>query len=93
MEPVSPLDIVTNKIRERVEDKKCPEDWLTATFRVVEIMSERQARLIYDALAGKLLTVHDADLAQLIAQRLGIAITWRHIDLAPGSQWQEGRGS
>lgn len=85
-----PLDIVTDRIRARVAKG---EDWLTATYHVVAIMTDRQAQLIYDTLAGKLLTRNDADLLQLTAQRLGIAITWRHIDLAPGSQWQEGRGS
>lgn len=87
----SPLDVVTDRIRERVQ--KRGEDWLVATHHVVSIATDRQARLVYDALAGKLLTIHEADLAQIVAQRLGIAITWRHIDLAPGSQWEEGRGS
>ncbi len=91
MPAVDPLDITLDAIRSRVDKKH--EDWLTATYNVVAIMSERQAHIIYDALAGKLLTVRDADLLQLTAQKLGIAITWQHIDLAPDSQWQEGRGT
>jgi len=87
-----PLDIVIDRIRQRVDDKRHPEDRLTATFHVVSLMTDRQARLIYDALADKTLTVHDADLAQLVAQKLNIEIAWRHIDLTVGAEWQEGRG-
>ena len=93
MSASDPLDIVTERIRALVDDKRRPVDWLAATFQVVEIMTERQARIVYDALVNKPLAVHDADLLQMVAQRLGITITWQHIDLAPFSQWEEGRGT
>lgn len=90
MSAADPLDIVIDRIRALVDERR-PVDWLTATFQVVEIMTERQARIIYDALVGRSLAVHDADLLQMVAQKLGIELHWRHMDLAPGSQWQEGR--
>lgn len=93
MSASDPLDIVTERIRARVDDKRRPVDWLAATFNVVELMTERQARIVYDALIGKPLAVHDADLLQMVAQKLGIELHWQHIDLAPFSQWDEGRGS
>lgn len=79
-------------IRDRVEGKQ-REDWLTATFHVVARMTDRQARLVLDELRRRPgLSVHEADLAQLAAQRLGVAIQWRHIKLT-GDTWKEGRGS
>jgi hypothetical protein len=41
----TPLDIVRDAIRKRV-DAKNGEPWLAATFHVVEQMSDRQARII-----------------------------------------------
>jgi len=93
MSAADPLDIVTERIRALVDDQRSPEDWLAATFQVVELMTERQARIVYDALIDRPLAVHDADLLQRVAQKLGIELHWQHIDLAPFSQWEEGRGS
>lgn len=90
MSTSSPLDITTDRIRERVDRRR--EDWLTATFAVVSAMTDRQARLVLDELRRRPgLSVHEADLAQFTAQRLGDPLQWRHIALA-GDTWQPGRG-
>lgn len=88
----SPVDITTDRIRARVEGKQ-REDWLTATFAVVSAMTDRQARIVLDELRQRAgLSVHEADLAQMAAQRLGETLQWRHIALA-GDTWQPGRGA
>lgn len=89
----SPVDITTARIRARVEGKQ-REDWLTATFAVVSLMDDRQARLVLDELRGRPgLSVHEADLAQLAAQRLGESLQWRHIALGSEAEWRPGRGA
>lgn len=88
----TPLDIVRDAIRKRT-DAKNGEPWLAATFHVVEQMSDRQARIILDALVARPLSIHDADLAQFVVDklRLGHSYTWQHIPLT-GDAWQPGRG-
>lgn len=88
------LDAITDAIRARVH--KRGEDWLTATFHVVESLDDAQARAIVAKLQGRCLVRTDADLLQLAAQRCapkGLpALVWRHVDVA-GGEWGEGRYS
>jgi hypothetical protein len=93
---MTPLTIVRDAIRKRVEGKS-GEPWLQATYHVVEQMSDRQARIILDALVARPLSLHDADLAEFITAKLGVthAYTWQHIPLTgslTGDAWQPGRG-
>ena len=85
----SPLDIVHLYITARVKDRH--ETPLVATAHIVQVMTDDQARKVYDLLMDRPLTIGDADLAQLVAQRLGIELEWWHCDLVPGATWEKGR--
>lgn len=93
VEPIQPDDDPLTITRKRIYARRRDhhETMLMATAQVVNLMSERQARIVYDALVGRPLTVSDADLAQLVAQRLGIEPAWQHCDLVPGATWQPER--
>jgi len=49
----------------------------------------QRAILHYINLSGA--DLREADLAQLVAQRLGIELEWWHCDLVPGATWEKGR--
>lgn len=65
---------------------------LEATFATVELMSEADANAALDALiAQRHLCQMDADLAQMLAQKVQRAVRWRHYEFGTGN-WNEGRG-
>lgn len=65
---------------------------LEATFATVELMSEADANAALDALIEqRWLDRDNADLAQLLAQKVGRAVGWRHLTLS-NNEWHEGRG-
>lgn len=68
------------------------EDALTAGFWVVEALNNEGAAAALRALChADGLCRADADLAQLLAAKLGQPIRWRHMQLG-GDTWREGRG-
>jgi hypothetical protein len=88
-----PLTIATAAIRELVNRKARPLSSLEAIFNVSESLSERDAAQILDQLiAQRYLSLWDADLAQMLAQRLGREVKWSHATFN-GYGWNEGSGS
>jgi len=85
-----PLTLIRERITARVARRR--EDPLVATAHVVEALTERQARIVYERLLGRPLLADDADLLQLCAQRIGEPVRWMHVSLTPGAEWQPGRG-
>jgi len=85
----TPLSITQKYIAARVADRH--ETQLVATAHVVQSMTDAQARKVHAMLVDRPLMVADADLAQLVAQRIGVALDWWHLDLVPGAEWQCGR--
>lgn len=87
------LDAATNAIRELANRRIRPLSWLEATFAVVEAMSEAEAKTVLQQLmTQRFLAVYDADLAQMLAQRLGVPVQWSHAMLSGDGEWIEGRG-
>lgn len=93
-----PLATATNAIRDKVSSKNNPLSWLEAAFVVTERMSESDAKeALGQLIRRQFLSVHDADLAQMLAARLGVQLQWSHKPLAEfisgDGEWIEGRGS
>jgi len=86
------LGIMADTVRERTHPYKRNEDWLTATFNVVRLLDDRQANLVWELLQGRPLTVHEADMYQFLAQRLGKEIAWQHRGLMEHDELKPGRG-
>lgn len=88
-----PLAAATAAIHELVTRRSRPLSALEAAFRVTEAMSEADARaVLYRLIAQRYLFQTDADVAQLLARRLGVEVQWSHMPLVPSAEWQEGRG-
>ena len=85
-----PLALIRQRIAARIAKQR--EMPLMATARVAEALTDRQARIVCDALLGRPLLADDADLLQLCAQRIGLAVRWMHVELRPGAGWKPGRG-
>lgn len=91
--PADPLAAATQKIRELVSRKVRPLGWLEAAFLVSEGMPDDDAKEAFKQLLQQRFLVRpDADLAQMLAARLGVEVQWSHMPLVPGAEWQEGRG-
>lgn len=86
------LATATTAIRALVDRKTRPLSWLEATFQVSEGMSEDEAKeALIQLLHQRFLDRPSADLAQMLAARLGAEVQWSHIKLN-GDEWKEGRG-
>jgi hypothetical protein len=87
-----PLATATDAIRELVNRKVRPLSWLEATFAVVEAMTtEKATATLAQLIQRRYLAIYDADLAQMLAQKLGVEVQWRHARFN-GDGWNEGRG-
>lgn len=87
------LAAATGKIRELISRKARPLSSLEATFEVTESMSEEDAAQVLDRLiAQRYLDTVNADMAQMLAQRLGLEVRWSHATFAGDGEWIEGRG-
>lgn len=83
---------------ERIRNASRRENPLAATFLVVEGMDEVTAKEVFAALLRQqFLDCASADLAQMLSQRLGVAVAWSHKPLGDfvggNGEWAEGRGS
>jgi hypothetical protein len=89
----NPLTTATAKINELVTRRNRPLSVLEATFTVAELMTEADAHDALDRLIAKrFLARDDADLAQMLAQKLGRPVQWSHTRFGVG-EWVGGRGS
>lgn len=89
-----PLAAASDAIRALVKRKANPLTWLAATFTVIEAMDDATARAVLGRLmAQRFLAIYDADMAQLLAQRLGVEVQWSHATFMGDGEWIEGRGS
>ncbi len=89
MAAAEPLALIRERIAARVAKRR--ETPLLATAHVVEALTDRQARIVYESLVNRPLLADDADLLQLCAQRIGEPVRWMHVELKPGAEWQPGR--
>ncbi len=88
-----PLAAATDSIRSLVSRKVRPLSSLEAVYVVTEAMSEADAKTILRQLiAQRFLSQMDGDIAQMIAQRLGVPVQWAHARLNGDGKWIEGRG-
>lgn len=88
-----PLTTAQDTIRELTTRKVRPLSSLEAVFQVTEAMSEADAtEALQRLLAQRYLACDDADLAQMLAAKLGVPVQWSHMPLVPGGEWVEGRG-
>ena len=89
-----PLAAATDAIRAMIRRKANPRSTLEATFFVTSSMSDQDAlRVLQRLIAQRYLCQLEGDIAQLLAQRLGVEVQWSHMPLLPGGGWMEGRGS
>ena len=90
----NPYAAATAAIHELVTRKVRPLTTLEAVFVVTEAMSEEDAKsVLHRLIAQRYLCQLDADLAQFLAQRLGVQVQWSHARLTVGElDWKEGRG-
>jgi hypothetical protein len=87
-----PLATATDAIRELVHRKLRPLSWLEATFAVAEsLTTEKATAVLGQLLQQRYLAVYDADLAQMLAQKLGVEVRWQHTCFNADG-WNEGRG-
>ncbi|MCC6457841.1 MAG: hypothetical protein IT328_22990 [Caldilineaceae bacterium] len=85
-----PLATATERIRDLTRKGRSP---LEATFTVSELMSDSDAAMVLDRLiAQRFLARPDADLAQMLATRLGREVRWQHAHFNDSDGWHEGRG-
>lgn len=92
--PTDPLALATDAIRTLINRKTAPLSSLAATFQVTEAMSSEDATQVLDRLiAQRFLSVWDADMAQMLAQRLGVEVRWSHARFNGDGEWVEGRGN
>ena len=71
-----------------------PQGERKATARKVahDKLTDESAVEVYYALLGRPLLSDEADLLEAVAERLGKAIQWRHLELLVGhSDWKDGR--
>lgn len=86
------LDTTTDDIRALVNRKHNPLSWLEATFTVAEGLSDEVAgEVLQQLLRQRFLAVYDADMAQMLATRLGTEVKWSHAELNGDGIWKEGR--
>lgn len=91
--PTDPLATATDQIRTLINRKTAPLSPLAAIFQVTEAMSDEDAKSVLQRLmAQRFLSQMDADLAQFLAQRLGIEVKWSHTAINGDGEWIEGRG-
>lgn len=89
-----PLTQATDQIRTLINRKTAPLSPLAAIFQVTEAMSTEDATQVLDRLiAQRFLSVWDADMAQMLATRLGVEVHWSHATFVGDGEWMEGRGS
>lgn len=91
----TPLDAATDSVRKLANRKIAPLSWLEATFAVVEGMSTEVATQVLDQLLRqRFLAIYDADMAQMLAQKLGREVQWSHarFPITEDRDWEEGRG-
>jgi hypothetical protein len=87
-----PVATATDAIRELVHRKVRPLTWLEATFVVTESMTPEAATQALKQLLGQhYLALPDADLAQMLAHKLGVEVQWSHTRFN-GDGWHEARG-
>lgn len=89
-----PLSVATDKI----SNTSRRQNPLVATFLVVEAMDEATAKEVFTQLMHRqFLDCASADLAQMLAAKLGVAVQWTHKPLGDfvsgDGEWAEGRGS
>lgn len=78
--PTGPYAAATTAIYALVTRKVRPLSSLEAAFHVAEAMSKTDAQAVLDRLiAQRYLCQTDADVAQLLAQRLGVEVQWLHM--------------
>jgi len=88
-----PYAVAVNTINELITRKVRPLSSLEATFHAIEAMSEVDARAtLHRLIERRYLCQLDADIAQFLAQRLGVQVQWSHMPLIPSAEWREGRG-
>lgn len=87
-----PLTTATAAVRELVHRKMRPLSWLEATFAVVDAMTtETATATLAQLIQQRYLALYDADMAQMLAQKLGVEVQWSHARF-DGDGWNEGRG-
>lgn len=85
------LATATERIRDHIRKGRSP---LEATFTVSEQMTDSDAAAVLDRLmAQQFLACPDADLAQMLATRLGRGVRWQHAHFNDSDGWHEGRGN
>lgn len=88
-----PLTAATEAIHALCNRKARPLSWLEACFEVTEAMdTETATEALQQLIARRYLDRESADIAQMLATRLGIPVQWSHMPLIPGAEWKEGRG-
>lgn len=86
------LSTVTDRIRELVHKRSM--SWLAATFAVTESMTTQDAQAaLKELLFRDGLSVHEADMCQMLAQRLGVELEWEHVKFNGDGIPEKGRGS
>lgn len=91
--PTDPLTATTEQIHELMTRRFRPLPALAAIFEVTEAMDTGTATTVFTQLvARRYLDRELADLAQMLATKLGVEVQWSHMQLTPGAEWQEGRG-
>lgn len=89
-----PLATATESIRTLVSRRINPMPLLQATFMVVEVMSTEDAKqVLAQLLRQRYLAQTDADMAQMLAARLGVGVQWSHATFKGDGEWVEGRGN
>jgi hypothetical protein len=89
-----PIDELTNAVRARVDAKYNALSWAAAIAVVVAGLPEWEARGALVALTRRsALSVHEADMADALARRLGLPLAWRHRGLLEPGAWEPGRGT
>lgn len=91
--PTDPLTTATESIRTLITRKTAPLSSLAAIFQVTEAMSTEDAKAVLTQLIRqRFLSLWDADMAQMLAQRLGVEVKWSHATFKGDGEWIEGRG-
>jgi hypothetical protein len=89
-----PIDDLIHAVRARVDVKRNPLSWRAAISVVVAALPEWEAQCALVALARRpALSIHEADMAEALARRLGQPLAWRHRGLLEPGAWEPGRGA
>lgn len=92
--PTDPLALATDAIRALVSRRLRPLSWLEATYLVTDSLSVEDAtQVLARLLQQRYLALYDADMAQMLAVRLGVEIHWSHSTFKGDGEWVEGRGT